>query len=268
VTRFLSWVVLLVGAPLVIGFLSWFATPIAAWFAAMALLALSILIGGWLVTGYLWGAFIDEWNKISLSRFQTILWTILLLGAFSVAAIQNVRFDRVDDGFDPLSIAIPEELWIVLGISATSLVGSPLIKSIKQTRPPNPDEATTTLRRAGVLSSNEDAARRPTDPLVLENAAGAVVAKGQIAVKPSPANASWDDMFKGDETSNAANLDLGKIQMFYFTLILLLAYGVSLGRLLDRSTPYTDFPALNEGMVALLGISHAAYLTNKAVPRT
>ncbi len=54
--------------------------------------------------------------------------------------------------------------------------------------------------------------------------------------------------------------------MFYFTLILVFAYGVQLGSLfLDSSGVVENLPVLSTGMLALLAISHAEYLTNKAV---
>ena len=55
--------------------------------------------------------------------------------------------------------------------------------------------------------------------------------------------------------------------MFYFTLILVFAHGVQLGSLfLDSSGIIEKLPVLSAGMLALLAISHAGYLTNKAVP--
>jgi len=104
--------------------------------------------------------------------------------------------------------------------------------------------------------------------LTLVDDEGRTLAKGQVAVNPTPSDSNWGDLFRGEETSNAATLDLGKAQMFYFTLILVLAYGVALGKLLLKGPAFTEFPLLDQGMLALLGISHAAYLVNKAVPRS
>jgi hypothetical protein len=73
-------------------------------------------------------------------------------------------------------------------------------------------------------------------------------------------------MFKGDEVTDCSQLDLGKIQMFYFTLVLVLAYGVQLGSLFLAGQFFESMPVLDSGMVALLGISHAGYLGNKATP--
>ena len=90
---------------------------------------------------------------------------------------------------------------------------------------------------------------------------------GRLLVKDYPAKANISDLFKGGEVSNAAQLDLGKVQIFYFTLILVFAYGVQLGSLfLDSSGVIEKLPVLSTGMLALLAIGHVGYLTNKAVP--
>ncbi len=83
--------------------------------------------------------------------------------------------------------------------------------------------------------------------------------------------ASFTDMFKGDDKANGDRLDLGKLQMFYFTIILALAYAVSIGMVFNTDgiggTNPLQFPALNDQFLVLLGISHAGYLLYKAVPR-
>jgi hypothetical protein len=49
-------------------------------------------------------------------------------------------------GADPLAIAIPEQLWLLMGISTTALVASPLIRSTKRdVRARERDEAMLTL---------------------------------------------------------------------------------------------------------------------------
>ena len=96
-----------------------------------------------------------------------------------------------------------------------------------------------------------------------------LASKGQIVVNTALEGARWSDLFKGEESGNAAQLDLSKVQMFFFTLILVLAYAVALGTALTGAEAKIDnFPALDPGMVALLGISHAGYLVHKAVPHS
>jgi hypothetical protein len=76
-------------------------------------------------------------------------------------------------------------------------------------------------------------------------------------------------MFRSDEIGGNKRLDLGKVQMFYFTLIIVFAYAVALAGILTRQHDrIAELPALNPGVIALLGISHAVYLTTKTVSST
>jgi hypothetical protein len=124
----------------------------------------------------------------------------------------------------PLSVEIPSEVWLLLGISTTSLVASPLIKS----------------QKANVIQTNE-----------------------------VRSEAKLSDLFTGEEESNYLKLDLAKLQMLFFTIIVIGAYGVAVASLFNRSlqSAITSLPALDGGVVAMLGVSHAGYLTNKAIPK-
>lgn len=221
------------------------------WLMNMASLALFATIAGRGITGFWRGVLIDESNKMSLSRLQLALWTILILASFLTAALVNIHLGQPADA---LSIKIPEALWGLMGISTASLVGSSLIKSPKKDAPTNDEEKKKTLEL--LKTQGVDTNR--------------VEVQGQMIVNQDPKDASWVDLFKGDEVGNAAHLDLGKIQMFFFTLVVWFAYAVELGRNFQKvpSTGITDFPDLSTGMLALLGISHAGYLANKAAPHT
>jgi hypothetical protein len=90
--------------------------------------------------------------------------------------------------------------------------------------------------------------------------------QGALVAYEKPADASVSDLFKGDEVISAAYLDLGKVQVFFFTLIVVFAYGAAVGAMFYGAQAVSSLPDLSTGMVALLGISHAGYLTAKAVP--
>jgi len=99
-------------------------------------------------------------------------------------------------------------------------------------------------------------------------------AQQQVAHHESREEAEWYDMFKGDDVANADYLDLSKVQMFFFTIILVIIYGVALGTMfmgvgdgVNPTLAITSFPTLSATMVTLLGISQAGYLAYKAVPR-
>jgi hypothetical protein len=188
-------------------------------------------------------ALIDERNRLSMSRFQLALWTILIVSAYLAAALENI----VRGAADPLAIAIPQELWALLGISTVSLVGTPLILSTKSGGP-------------NETQGNDFAAMNAAAPSVY-------AVKGRLVTKTQPELASWSDLFLGDETGDARHLDLSKIQVFFFTLAIATAYASALAQLFASSTGMiTAFPLISQGAVALLGISHAGYLGKKAVP--
>ncbi len=225
---------------------------ITIWMINLLLLVAFTVIAGHIITGFYRGVLIDSSNKISLSRLQMILWTALILSGFLVAVLINVHIGRPG----PLSIELDAHLWALMGISTASLVGSPLIKNSKRSERRN--EAAETKAKAVMADHGIDTA--------------GVKAEGKILVNETPEKASWTDIFKGEESGNGAYLDLGKIQMFFFTLILWSTYAVALGVQLRNGVAagqgISAFPDVDASMAALLGISHAAYLANKAAPHT
>jgi hypothetical protein len=281
-TSKVRWTVTLVIIPVAAILAAWLLRPIWAWVTVIILLLAFILIAGRQIVQLWRGALVDERNKTSLSRFQTVLWTVLIVSAFLVAAIHNVETKQAD----PLQITVPAELWVVLGISVTSLVGSGLIKQEKAKTTPEGGIARLALSKAsGVetekigtmgngLLMGEKTLPKGSGPGVADDAAPpgtsfTIMAQGVLAANDQPNQSSWLDMFGAEEVGNIGRLDLGKIQMFYFTIILVFSYAAALASLLASSSGKIDaFPALTQSAIALLGISHAAYLANKAVPRT
>jgi hypothetical protein len=129
-----------------------------------------------------------------------------------------------------LSIQIPDPLLAAMGIAATSLAASPALLSLKGSDP------ATGISRA--------------------------------AYHTAPDEASWLDMFRGDDPAEAARPDLSKIQQFLITLALVGGYGVLIGDLFhDLGGRFEKFPEVDPKFVWLLGISHAGYLTYKAAPK-
>jgi hypothetical protein len=217
------------------------------WLGVMGLLALFALIAGHGVTGLWLGLLIDSRNKLSLSRLQLLLWTVMILSGFLAAVLTNIE----EQHSEPLSVSIPAELWLLMGISTSSLVGSPLILNLKKARPASEE------RKAWAL---EQLARQAVDITK-------IAIHGQIVVNQTPQAAHWGDLFRGSETGNAGQLDIGKLQMFFFTLVLVLAYGAGLAALFnDNPERIAALPTVDGGMLALLGISHAGYLMSKAIP--
>lgn len=230
------------------------------WLVILASLVLFAVIAGHGVTGRWLGLLIDERNKMSLSRLQMILWTVILLSGFLTAALSNIAIGAKDPlslTISPLSITIPKELWLLMGISTTSLVGSPLILSGKKVKKPEENEQKDNIRLV--------AAKEGVNPEKVESK---LANKGHLVANADFEYAHISDLFKGEEIGNFAQLDLAKVQMFYFTMVLVLSYAVVLGGTLTGTKEVTALPPLSSSMVMLLGISHAGYLTNKAVPHS
>ena len=221
-----------------------------AWLAAMFFIASVMVFVGTRTTGEFFGVLIDDRNVMSLSRFQMVAWTLVVLSGFLTAGMWNLSIGYVE----PLSISLPSELWMLMGISTASLVASPLLLNSKKTIDASDSEAKRTftlLQQAG-------------DTL------GAVGTNGALVVNREASSARFSDMLTGEETGNAAHADLARIQMFFFTLIVLSTYALALwqmfGALDDQGVE--AFPVLDESVLALIGISHAGYLAAKATPHS
>lgn len=227
-----------------------------AWVVLAAGLLALAAVSGHGIRGVWRGMFIDERNMISLSRLQMLIWTVVVLSAYGALALARVR----ESPLEALDVAVPEELWYLMGISTTSLLGSPLIKNTK--RSPN-------------------AAPQNVDRILDDQRAGLseqVRREGRIVSKKNVGDASWSDLFTGEEVTNVTYLDLAKIQMFFFTIVLVLSYGAAVWSLLSAECAAsasqglsecripTGLPQLSDGAIALLAISHGGYLANKAVP--
>lgn len=190
------------------------------------------------------GIVIDNRNRISLSKLQVTAWTVLIIaGLITAAAIR-----LYNGATDPLGIVIGPDLLIVMGMSAASMVATPAILSLKTSEPATVNELL-------------DAAQ-----------VGNVAAVGRVHGRPSPAQASWADIFRGDEVANANAPDLGKIQQLLITGLLLTYYAIQLGRMCwfgdEGEHSLNALPTFDESMVWLLGISHAGYLGYKAAPHS
>lgn len=223
--------------------LSWFGLPStsmkALWIGFMVLMGASIVLIGHGITGESKGFLIDPRNKMSLSRLQLVLWTIVILPAFLAAAVFNFGANAED----PLNITVPPEVWGLLGISAGSLVGSGIIKSGRSDA--DPEEVAQ--------------AEQAPDPVPAD-------LKNEQDINAQPGEASVSDLFKGELVGSRNYLEVGKVQMFFFTLIVVFAYGKAVAASFDMGGEMINsLPDLSAGILALLAISHAGYLANKNV---
>ena len=97
----------------------------------MFLMIAFMIVLGLKICGRFAGILINDRNLMSLSRFQTILWMVLILSAFLTAAIERIHLAGTADA---LAIALDEKLWMLLGISTASLVGTPWFRVLRRSR--------------------------------------------------------------------------------------------------------------------------------------
>lgn len=218
--------------------------PTRCWVATAAGMVLFVWGLGWRSSQRLAGVIIDNRNKESLSKLQITSWTILILSAIVAAAAYNIGTQGFGSALD---FEVDPNLWALLGISTASFIGTPLVLGHK---------AATKTADPGQLS-------------VMQAKLGtAATAQGHVQVNASPRDASWLDLFRGDEVGNAATLDLSKVQNFLITLITLAVYAGALGNMLVTAwkQPHgiTALPPLSQGFVYLLAISHGGYLVYKS----
>lgn len=81
------------------------------------------------------------------------------------------------------------------------------------------------------------------------------------------------DIIRGDTTAGFSQIDISKVQQLAFTILLVATYAAALYGVMMvdlakvAATPDSvfikDFPPVDQGFVALLGLSHAAYLAYK-----
>ncbi len=227
-------------------FSGWRLTGVWVW--TLVLLAAFAVVAGHGITDVWRGILIDRRNKMSLSRLQMVCWTLVILSSLLAAAMNNLSLESGA----PLDIQIPSELWVLMGISTASLVASPAIISSRSQKAAPPGEkkkVAQALREQGYTDIDVK-----SESVVMSNL--------------TPDAARWGDLLKGEEVGNATTIDLGKLQMFLFTFVLLLTYGAAVYQLMASGHEIEALPEVSEGMNVLLGISHTGYLAHKTVPQS
>ncbi len=215
----------------------------SAWLVIMILMLAFMVIFSHGITGDWRSLLIDGRFRMSLSRLQLLSWTLLILSALLAAVYKNLGLNSST----PLEIKIPSELWVLMGISTASAISAPAVMANKRKVQPDAKEK----KAVRTAMKHQHNTVPDLDGVILKNRRFK--------------DARWGDLLKGDEAGNAVSVDLGKIQMFFFSFIIVVSYGIAVAKLLAGDGQITNLPAVDEGMNVLLGISHTGYLANKAV---
>jgi hypothetical protein len=230
-------------------------------------LALVGLAGGrWEAT------FIDNRNRMSLSKLQVILWTVAILSAILSASCFNAG--TLGDVSKIMGVAVDPQLWGLLGISITAAVGTPLILSGKGTRIVSHSELEDTQQNLKAMTGVPEQD---------------IQSRGHILIKTNQADARWSDLIRGDDVGNGDTIDFSKVQQLYFTLLTLLIFGLAVAREFNAASEIarklaahqavtdangqsittqaviSQLPVPDTGFLALLAASGAGYIFYKAM---
>ncbi len=234
--------VLLTGAlPLLTFAAAWYVPPGWSYVVTSSVLVAFLLILGQTLSGTPFGALINERNLMSLSRFQAAVWTIVVIGGYLTMVVARLKLGTKD----AVNVGIPQELWLAMGISSTSLLGSPLLLGSKRQRQPDAKMMESTAKQLAEDRQAIDSQRQ-----------------GVLYANASVEDARISDIFQGDEVGNTAHVDLAKVQMFYFTAIAAVSYFMDVTMAVLRGDT-ANLPPLSQGFIALLAISHGGYLVSK-----
>lgn len=166
-------------------------------------------------------------NRLSLSKFQTLLWTFVVLYVYVVFAMNNLQ--RVSGhpglagafgtGTTPGTIGFPPSVLLLLGFSITTLVGA-----------------------AGITANQ--------------------VANGSIK-KPACDTPSLDPrwLVLGDD----GNVDLTRFQVLLWTFVAAGVFLGDAWYLIGNAAIVTSLPDIGNTLVLLMGVGQAAYIGGKLV---
>jgi hypothetical protein len=242
-------------------------TPLAwAAVAALAVLVTAAIAG--LAQGKgLFGVLVDQRGRYSLSRLQALLWTALIIGAYFGMALPKQEF-----------VSLPSGVLGLMGISLGSTVLSTAIKANQTLTGQTADESNrldavvrTTENEILRLLGADDAAYLPSGDRtsLLESISEDEKAEveREITARSKP---SWMDVFSQEQRGTEQLVDIGKLQMFAWSVASMFIYGSivvsNLTLPLNELRELSALPDVSGTVLALMGLSQAAYLGMK-LPR-
>ncbi len=243
---------------------------LAIWPITLVIVCVSLALIG--LSGGRWeSTFIDNRNRMSLSKLQVVLWTVAIFSSLIAASCFNAG--RAGGASTITGVVVDPKLWALLGISISTAVGASLALSGKGSRAASQPELDDTKRnlqgQTGVAQNN-------------------ITHVGHVLTKANLADARWSDLVRGDDVGNADMIDFSKVQQLYFTLLTLLIFGLAVTKQFASSAEtalrlathetvldadkhpitqavITQLPVPDTGFLGLLAVSGAGYLVYKGM---
>lgn len=270
---------------------------LGSWLFLIAVITLMAFFIGWGILKSWKGIFVDQRNRVSLARFQVVIWTILVLATFAEAALANIAFSEPNPVF---TVVIPSNLWLVMGISIAALPVAAAASARKSSASPDKianaiglrtlkdQETVTDLKKAdsdtdvltkglndvidtklptGLLEKDTTIRQLPKVNYLTINGED-LIANGLMVSRAKSELAKFKDMFVGDEITNFNYVDISKVQLFLFNVVLIIVFSVALAYYFMGQPPFASLPNIPDLVAVFLGISNGAYILFKATPRT
>lgn len=242
------------------------------WLVMLLLLVAFLAVLGRAVTGTWRGIVMNSRNLVSLSRFQALLWSVLVLSMFLALSFARLR----DEGALRIA-AIPEEALALLGGAGASAVFANGILAGKASKRLDPEEQEA-ASRALFEKYRPEYERHHQDPAGAWDEARAEC-QYLLARNTRATEARFRNMFEGDQTGNGHTIDFAKVQLFFFTLVVAIAFVAAFWTGFDDapgdargegdgevSLP-DGLPELPVSVVGALAVSQSGYVASKAPDR-
>jgi hypothetical protein len=189
-------------------------------------------------------------NRLSLARLQWVMWFVLIFGAYFTEAAWNLGHGL------PLPTASPD-LWRLLAIVSGAPVVSAVVLNPKASTPATPTPAMVAAQSQGF------ALPAPQPP------PGQDAQLGSLDRNLTSDEASWADLYLGEEVANRNDVDISRLQQLVATIALGVVFtGMLHSALAHVTASGASMPVPDANFQWLLGISSGAYLASKAVPKT
>lgn len=180
----------------------------------------------------------DKHKRASTSKFQWLLWLIVVLFAYVVLWVIRAR----QGDFSALP-NIPTNLMVVLGAS------------------------TGTAAIAKGIAVGQESRRAHADAAAEAAAAGVdvVVPTAPPPKVPPPPGKPTQGILVDDSTNSP---DIAKVQMVSFTFVAIAIFLATLFHQIATNPPLTALPDIDSSLMVLMGISQGGYLAKKLVSGT
>lgn len=187
--------------------------------------------------------------------------------ALEVASARTEKAHRRAAGMDSQIAALESEKSYMLEAMSSGLESA-------DGSPATDEQLAAAQARLSALSAELQAAQAAAERANKRAAdleAARETAVGELHARPTSADARWSDMLRGDTVANFQFTDLGKIQMFLFTIILVFAYAALIWSIMSmpqsarvlQLVPSMSLPTFSDSLVITMALSHGGYLATK-----